>query len=333
MRRAVDWFTAGMAIAVALAWLFPAPGARGGFLHPELLTKLGVALIFFLHGVSLAFAALKEGTMRWRLHLVVQSCTFLLFPLLGLALLWVAGSAIAPDLRLGFFFLCALPSTVSSSVALTAAARGNVPAAVFNATLSSLLGVFVTPLWIGWMMESRGASMPMRDVVLDLFRWLVLPLVLGQLLRPVLGEWALRHKKQINVVDRLTILLLVYTSFCDSVQRGVWSANGVAPVLVTIAGALILFFLVMSAAALACDALRFSPPDRIAAIFCGSKKTLASGVPMAQLIFGARPGLGLILLPIMIYHPLQLIICGALANRWARRSDESDAQPLASLSS
>lgn len=321
MRRAVDWFTAGMAIAVALAWAFPDPGAAGGALHPELLTKLGVALIFFLHGVSLSVAALREGTLRWRLHLVVQGCTFLLFPLLGLALVRVLGSAIPPDLRVGFLFLCALPSTVSSSVALTAAARGNVPAALFNATLSSLLGVFLTPLWIGWLLERRGAPVPVGGVVADLLRWLVLPLLAGQLLRPVLGAWAARHKRRIGVVDRLTILLLVYTSFCDSVKRGVWSANGVAPVLVTVAGALVLFFVVMRAAALACDALRFTPPDRIAAIFCGSKKTLASGVPMAQLIFAGRPGLGLILLPIMIYHPLQLVICGALANRWARRGE------------
>jgi sodium/bile acid cotransporter 7 len=310
-----------MAIAVALAWLFPDPGAPGGWLHPELLTKLGVALIFFLHGVSLSFAALKEGTMRWPLHLVVQTCTFVAFPLVGLALLWLAGGRVPADLALGFFFLCALPSTVSSSVALTAAARGNVPAAVFNATLSSLIGVFITPLWIGWMLKSGGTTMPMGDVVLDLVKWLVAPLVAGQLLRPLLGAWAARNKKRINVVDRLTILLLVYTSFCDSVKRGVWSSHGPGPVLATIVASLVLFFLIFTIASLACDALRFSPPDKIAAVFCGSKKTLASGVPMAQLIFAGRPGIGLILLPIMIYHPLQLLICGALANRWARRAE------------
>ena len=321
VRRALDWFTAGMAIAVALAWLFPDPGAPGGWLHPELLTKLGVALIFFLHGVSLSFAALKEGTMRWPLHLVVQTCTFVAFPLVGLALLWLAGGRVPADLALGFFFLCALPSTVSSSVALTAAARGNVPAAVFNATLSSLIGVFITPLWIGWMLKSGGTTMPMGDVVLDLVKWLVAPLVAGQLLRPLLGAWAARNKKRINVVDRLTILLLVYTSFCDSVKRGVWSSHGPGPVLATIVASIVLFFLIFTIASLACDALRFSPPDKIAAVFCGSKKTLASGVPMAQLIFAGRPGIGLILLPIMIYHPLQLLICGALANRWARRAD------------
>jgi sodium/bile acid cotransporter 7 len=319
VRRALDWFTAGMAIAVALAWLFPDPGAPGGWLHPELLTKLGVALIFFLHGVSLSFGALKEGTMRWPLHLVVQGCTFVAFPLVGIALLWLAGARVPTDLALGFFFLCALPSTVSSSVALTAAARGNVPAAVFNATLSSLIGVFVTPIWIGWMLKSGGTTMPMGGVVLDLVKWLVAPLVAGQLLRPLLGAWAARNKQRINVVDRLTILLLVYTSFCDSVKRGVWSSHGPGPVLATIVGSIVLFFLIFTIASLACDALRFSPPDRIAAVFCGSKKTLASGVPMAQLIFAGRPGLGLILLPIMIYHPLQLLICGALANRWARR--------------
>ena len=311
-----------MFAAVALAWLLPEPGARGGILHPELLTKGGVALIFFLHGVALSFDALKAGTLRWPLHIVVQSCTFLLFPVLGIGMLWLAGERVPPDLRLGFFFLCALPSTVSSSVAMTAAARGNVPAAVFNATLSSLLGVFITPLWIGWMLKSSGVSMPIGGVIRDLVTWLVLPLVVGQLSRPLLRQWAARNKRFIHVVDRLTILLLVYTSFCDSIRLGVWSAHGMTPVVMTLVGALILFFLVMGIAAFVCDTLGFSPPDRIAAIFCGSKKTLASGVPMAQLIFAGRPGMGLILLPIMIYHPMQLLICGALATRWARRSDD-----------
>src|SRR5204863_5154774 len=136
-----------MGLAVFLARLFPNPGARGGALHPELLTKAGVALIFFLHGLSLSFEALKSGTLRWPLHLVVQTATFVFFPLLGLCLLFLTRRWISHDLQLGLFYLCALPSTVSSSVALTAAARGNVPAAVFNATLSSLIGIFITPLW------------------------------------------------------------------------------------------------------------------------------------------------------------------------------------------
>jgi sodium/bile acid cotransporter 7 len=309
-----------MVAATLLAWLFPDPGAKGGFLHPELLNKLGVALIFFLHGLLLSFAALRAGTLLWRLHLVVQLSTYVLCPLIGLAALWLFGGALDPNLSLGIFYLCALPSTVSSSVAMTAAARGNVPAAVFNATLSSVLGVFLTPLWVGLVMgASGGASLPLGRVVLDLIVWLMLPLALGQLLRPVGGAWALAHKRKINIVDRCTILMLVYTSFCDSVKSGVWLGSGVGALLATLAFSglmLVVLLLVMNAV---CKALGFSTEDRIAAVFCGSKKTLASGVPMARLMFAGQPGLSLILLPIMIYHPLQLVVCGWLAGRFAAR--------------
>jgi sodium/bile acid cotransporter 7 len=319
LKRGVDWFLLGMVAAVALAWLFPDPGARGGALHPELLNKLGVALIFFLHGLALSFQALKQGTLNYRLHLVVQLSTFLLFPLLGVLLFFVTRPFLEPDLSVGLFFLCALPSTVSSSVALTAAAHGNVPGAVFNATLSSLLGVFLTPLWLGLLLGSVGQGLELGPVILDLVEWLVLPLVAGQLLRPLFGAFASRHKATINKIDRATILLLVYTSFCDSVKAGVWSGHGVVALVVTFVLSAALLGVVMMSVASASRSLGLSVPDRVAAIFCGSKKTLASGVPMARLIFGAHPGLGLILLPIMIYHPLQLVVGGWLAGRWAAR--------------
>jgi solute carrier family 10 (sodium/bile acid cotransporter), member 7 len=320
MKFKVDWFLLGMVTATVLAWGFPAPGAAGGWLHPELLTKIGVALIFFLHGVALSFAALKAGTLRWPLHLVVQSSTFLLFPLLGLALNVALGEHVSPELKLGLFFLCALPSTVSSSVALTAAARGNVAGAVFNATLSSLIGIFLTPLWIAFVLNTRGNSLEIGPVILDLLRWLVLPLAVGQAMRPLFGKWVGRHKARISSVDRWTILLLVYTSFCDSFKEGVWTRVTTLQLLLILGIAVGLFALVMWTVSLAASALKFSREDKIAAMFCGTKKTLASGVPMAKLIFGAHPALGLILLPIMIYHPLQLVICGVLAQRWARRS-------------
>lgn len=320
-RIKLDWFLTGMVAAVMLAWLFPAPGAHGGALHPELVNKIGVALIFFFHGLAISFAALKAGTLKWRLHLVVQSCTFLAFPLLGLAVIRLCGDMLAPDLRLGVFYLAVLPSTVSSSVAMTAAARGNVAAAVFNATLSSLIGVFVTPLWVGWMLKRGGQPMPLGSVIIDLIVWLILPLCAGQIARRWLAPWAVRNKRFIHLVDRGTILLLVYTSFCDSMRWGVWSQRGGPSVIAAFVISMLLFWVILASVNTACRRLRFREEDRIAAVFCGSKKTLASGIPMAQLIFGNYPGLSMILLPIMIYHPMQLVICGWLASRWSRRSD------------
>ena len=318
-----DWFLIGMVLAVLVAWWWPEPGAHGGALHPELLNKLGVALIFVLQGLTLSFRALKEGTLRYKLHLVVQLSTFLLFPLLGLVLVGFSSGHVEPALVTGVFFLCALPSTVSSSVALTATARGNVPAAVFNATFSSLLGVALTPLWLGLVLGAQGQGLPVGKVVLDLCLWLLLPLFLGQLLRPWLGSFAERHKARISFIDRGTILLLVYTSFCDSVVGGVWAGQGLGALLYAGGVAAGLLALVLTVTAQFSRAIGFPLEDRIVAVFCGSKKTLVAGVPMARLIFGADPGLSLILLPLMIYHPLQLVVGGWLASYWARRPRET----------
>jgi len=315
----LDWFLVGMLAAALLAWAAPGPGASGGWLRPELTVKAGVALIFLLHGLLLSFAALRAGTLRWRVHLVVQGCTFLFFPLLGLALLPLLKGVFSQELLMGIFFVCALPSTVSSSVAMTAAAGGNVPVAVCNATLSSLIGVVLTPLWISVVTATTGQAIPLGEVIWDLMIWMVLPLAIGQVLRPVLGALAQRHKRKVNLADRLVVLLLVYTSFCESVQRGVWSGQSLWALAGIALVALGLFFAAMVTVRLVCRWGGMSREDEIAAIFCGSKKTLAAGVPMAQLIFGATPALGLILLPIIVYHQLQLLVCSVLATRWARQ--------------
>lgn len=314
-----DWFMLGMLAAIALAVVFPEPGAHGGWMHPELLTKCGVALIFFLNGVLLSFPAMKAGAMNWRIHLVVQCTTFFVFPICGLIGLKLAGDLVPADLQVGFFFLCALPSTVSSSVAMTAAARGNVAAAVFNATLSSLLGIFLTPLWMT-MIPHTGGGMALGPVIVDLMTWLLLPLIIGQIVRPWLGAFMQRHKKHVSKIDRCTILLLVYTSFCDSMQFHVWTQYGSMMIVTAVVGAMLLFAIVLAFSIVVGKWMGFTPADNSAAVFCGSKKSLAQGVPMAQLMFAGNPALGLILLPIMIYHPLQLFICGILAGRWAKET-------------
>lgn len=316
-----DYFLIGMAVALVLAWLFPGPGAEGGVLQPKILTKAAIALVFFLNGALLSFTALKGGVLRWRLHLIIQTATFVLFPLIGGLFLVLAGRWISPDLKLGFFYLCALPSTISSSVAMTAAARGNVPVAMFNAAISSPIGIFITPLWMSLLLQTSGQSIDMIAVFLDLTLWIIVPLVAGQLSRPVIGEWLTRHRKIAQTADRGSILLLVYTSFCDSFAKNVWGGTSVPTLLLTASATLGLFFLVLTILTKLCDRSGMDRPARSAVVFCGTKKSLATGIPMAHLLFDGHPGLGLILLPIIVYHSLQLVICTVLASRWANETE------------
>ncbi|MEY4687148.1 MAG: hypothetical protein RIR76_1171 [Verrucomicrobiota bacterium] len=318
MKPRVDWFQVGLFGAMALAWLAPAPGAAGGWLRPEVLTKAAVSLVFLLHGLRLPFDTLRSGALNWRLHAIVQGTTFLIFPLIGILLFVALDGSMAPELRAGLFYLCVVPSTVSSSISLTAVARGNVGAAVFNATLSNLAGVLLTPLWIALFLATTGATRPLGPVVIDLARWLLLPLALGQALRPWFSAWASRQRVPLGVVDRGAVLLLVYTSFCDSFAGGVWSRQGApalaAVILLSVGLIALLTWFTRSAARRA----GLGHEDQMAAVFCGSQKTIAAGVPMAKVIFGSHPALGVMLLPLMVYHGLQLLAGGWLAQRWSR---------------
>jgi sodium/bile acid cotransporter 7 len=214
--------------------------------------------------------------------------------------------------------LCALPSTISSSVAMTALGRGNVPVAIFNATLSSLLGIVLTPLLIHLMAGTEAGGLPLLDTMLNIAQLLLLPIVVGQLLRPLIGHWFARIKHYTNHLDRVVILLLVYVAFCNSVQSGLWQQHGIGLIATTLLGAALVLAIVLTLSRALARALHFRREDEVAIVFCGSKKTLASGVPMAALIFGAHPGLGMIVLPIMLYHQLQLFVCSLLAHRYAR---------------
>ncbi len=321
----VDWFLPVMAVVVALAALWPALGATGGPLKAEIVTKVGVMIAFFVYGLTLSFAALKGGALNWRLHLAVQAGTFLLFPLLGFVWAKFAAPWMSLDLRYGFFYLCALPSTISSSVALTGVARGNVPGAVFNATLSSLLGVVLTPLWLYLLAGVTGAGLDLGAAILDIARMLLLPMALGQLCRPVLAAWAARHRAKLQLTDRLLILFLIYSSFCDSFVQRIWAGHGTTLLLTVTIGSVVLFALALGAMVGLARVLGFDHGDRMALIFCGSKKSLAQGVTMGKVLLATHPAAGLVLLPLMIYHALQLIVGGLLAPRWA--SDAEKEQP------
>ena len=331
-KMAKDWFLAGMITAVALATLFPEFGSTGGTMHAETVSDAGIFAVFFLHGLALSTRSLREGMARWKLHLLVQSLTFVAFPLLFIPFRAVFGGIVPEGLMLGFLYLCALPSTIQSSVAMTAIGKGNVPAAIFNATLSSLLGILLTPAIVGLAIDMQGSGgMSLGKSVVNIATMLFLHFVLGQVMRPLFGNLAARHKKFINVFDKLVILMLVYGSFCDSVKSGLWTNNGIEVIAMTMGGAAVFLAMALVLSSKLSKWLGFSMEDRITAIFCGSKKTLASGVPMARLLFGAHPALGMIVMPIMFYHQLQLFVCSIMAGRFADRFKKAEAEPVEAL--
>lgn len=315
-----EWFLIGMLTAVVLASFFPAWGKTGGVLHGDQVANLGIAIVFFLHGLGISPKNLRDGLARWRVHLFVQSSTFIIFPLLWALLSPVVSRWMPTGLALGFCYLCALPSTVSSSVAMTSIARGNVPAAIFNATISGIIGIVATPLLVSLFIGVAGSTGSITDAIFGIAKLLLLPLVIGHVVRPWLSDWAQKNKRYVNLLDRSVILMLVYTAFCDSVASGLWQNNALEVIFMAIVGVAIFLSLILTITTLMARRLSFTKSDEITAVFCGSKKTLASGVPMAKLLFGTHPSLGLILLPIMFYHQLQLLVCSMLATRYAKRT-------------
>lgn len=317
-----NWFLTALPLAVGLAWVIPEAGASGGWLRSEVLTKLGVAAIFLFQGLVLAAAALKAGARQWRLHVLVQGFIFAGFPLLGIVLAGIFGPWLGADLRLGFLFLCVLPSTISSAVVLTAVAGGNAAGAIFNAVVSSLLGVVVTPLWVAWLMQTSGEPFALGPVITEIVVLLLLPFVVGQALRRWCAAWADAHKRGLSNASSGIILFIVFAAFSNSVQSGLWAEHGAGVVGQALLGSIVLFGLAMVLVGLLGRMGGLPPGDRIAALFGATQKTLASGVPMAKVIFGAHPALGLILLPVMLYHPVQLLVHGIMAARLAARGKE-----------
>jgi sodium/bile acid cotransporter 7 len=314
-----DRFTLALIVTVIVASVLP---CRGETAHVfGIVTSLAIALLFFLHGAKLSREAIIAGITHWRLHLLVLACTFVLFPVLGILSKSPVAALVGAPLATGFVFLCTLPSTVQSSIAFTSIARGNVPAAVCAASASSLLGIFITPLLVSLLIHSGGdaSSSPgnaVRDIVLQLF----VPFVAGQIMRRWIGGWVDSHKKITGVVDRGSILLVVYTAFSAAVVEGLWHQVTALTLiwLVVFCGALLAIALVVTAQL----GLRlgFNREDRITILFCGSKKSLASGVPMANVLFTPAT-VGLAVLPLMLFHQIQLMVCAVLAQRYARQQD------------
>ncbi len=312
-----DNFTLALLTTVALASVLPASGGVARFF--EGLTVAAVGLLFFLHGAKLSRQAIVAGLSHWRLHLVVVASTFVLFPLLGWALRPVLQPLVTPDLYLGVLFLCALPATVQSAIAFTAMARGNMPAAICSASASTLLGIVITPLLTGLLLSRTAAAQhDALDSIGRIMLQLFVPFIAGHLLRPWIGGFTQRHAPVLKFVDQGSILLVVYTAFSAAVAEGLWRQMP----LPALAGLLVVCAVIL-ALALCCTTwlsrrLGFSKEDEITIVFCGSKKSLASGVPMAKVLFASH-AVGAIVLPLMVFHQMQLMVCAVLAQRYARR--------------
>ena len=318
-----DNFTLALLSTVALASLLPAAGAVAHFF--EGLTVAAVALLFFLHGAKLSREAIVAGLGHWRLHLVVVASTFVLFPLLGWALRPVLQPLVTPELYLGVLYLCVLPATVQSAIAFTAMARGNMPAAICSASASTLLGIVSTPLLVGALLPATGQAHP--DTLASVGRimlQLLLPFVAGHLLRPWIGNFVKRRAAVLKFVDQGSILLVVYTAFSAAVVEGLWQQLPVPALLglVLVCAVLLALALALAATIWGARRLGFSKEDEITIVFCGSKKSLASGVPMAKVLFVSH-AVGAIVLPLMVFHQMQLMVCAVLAQRYARRAEAS----------
>jgi solute carrier family 10 (sodium/bile acid cotransporter), member 7 len=319
-RLAPDRFTIYLLGTVLLASLLPCRGSVAVALGQ--VTTVAIGLLFFLHGAKLSREALVAGLTNWRLHLLVMCLTFLMFPLLGLVLKPFAAPLVGSELYLGVLFLCTLPSTVQSSIAFTSMARGNVAAAVCSASASSFFGIFLTPLLVGTIVvqgSNAGAGGGSElDAILSIVEQLLLPFLAGQFLRPWIGAWVDKHKPLLKIVDQGSILLVVYTAFSESVNEGLWHQLSPSELAALLVLNCVLLAIALGIATFVSRRLGFSREDEITIVFCGSKKSLASGVPMAKVLF-APGALGMIILPLMLFHQIQLMVCAVLAQRWARR--------------
>ncbi|AWV21986.1 Transporter, Sodium/bile acid symporter family [Roseomonas mucosa] len=306
---------------VVLASILPARGEAAEVV--DYATNFAIALLFFLYGARLSREAVMAGVTNWKLQLVVFLSTYLLFPILAIGLSYAMRPALGEMLALGIVFVGVLPSTVQSSIAFTSIARGNVPAALCAASVSNLVGIVLTPLLVGVLMTTNGESGISFGAIRGIMLQLLLPFVLGQLVRRWLMPVLNRHKQLVGYVDRSSILFVVYGAFSEGVVNGLWHQVDVMSIVVLLLANAALLAVVMLLLHWYTRAAGFSREDRITILFCGSKKSLASGIPMASLLFSGQ-AVSMIVLPIMLFHQIQLMVCATLATRWGREAAEAE---------
>jgi len=313
-----DWFIPALVLMIGLAWLWPEGGLGQGAFSLRSLAGYGISVIFFLYGLRLSLRQLLGCLSNWKLHLIIQSVTFIIFPVLALLFRNIFSSGPYEVLWLGIFFLAAMPSTVSSAVVMVSLAGGNVPAAIFNASFSSMAGIVIAPLWMGLVLSTGTEGFDISPVLIKLGYQVLMPLIIGIFLHKWCGERAIRTRNYTRYFDQSVILAIVYTSFASSFFSGLFDNLGLDIILILILILILLFVLVNGMIYLMTKKAGLGLQDIITALFCGSTKSLMHGTVMAKVMFGAAGQGGIILLPILIYHAMQLTITGIMSQRFSK---------------
>jgi sodium/bile acid cotransporter 7 len=319
MKIKIDKFVLSIIAVVILAYFFPQWGSKESRIPIDLIGSIGISLIFFFYGLKLSPEQIKTGLKNWKLHFMVQLSTFLLFPMIILPFFPFATGEKDQTIWLAFLFLSALPSTVSSSVVMVSIARGNVPAAIFNASISGLIGIVITPLWMGLFLQHTSADFNLGSVYVKLLTEILAPVTIGIILQRYWGKFARKYIRYLTVFDKSVILLIIYKSFAESFESNVFRSVDIKDLLLIMVAVVALFYTVYFLTGRFAKALGFSIEDRITAQFCGTKKSLVHGTVFSKILFQHSAGAGIILLPLMLFHALQIFIVSIFAAKLARR--------------
>lgn len=318
MKYRIDGFILALLVVIVIAYFFPQAIVFEGGRPLEIISTIGVSLIFFFYGLKLSFTEIRESLQNWRLHSIVQATTFLVFPIVVLLSKPLIIGELQEHFWLSFFFLAALPSTVSSSVVMVSIARGNIPAAILNASISGLIGVLLTPIWMGLFLDFETDNV-FGEVYWGLIREIIIPVAMGLVLQRFWGKWAQRNSRRISIFDKSVILLIVYISFAESFISGIFETVSSYYLLMIFVCTVLLFFLVYGIIYfLSHYVMKFSREDQITALFCGSKKSLTHGSVFAKFIFVNNPNVGLYFLPLMIFHAFQIFVTTLIAQWYGR---------------
>jgi len=319
MNIKIDRFVLAIIVVIILAWIFPFWGSKNSPFPIDRISSIGISMIFFFYGLKLSPERMKAGLLNWKLHLLVQATTFLIFPVIVLIFYPLIKGENSYFLWLAFLFLGALPSTVSSSVVMVSIAKGNVPGAIFNASISGLIGISLTPLWMGVFLQKGESGFNLGSVYLKLVTEILLPVIIGLILHKFLGRLAIKYSRQLSTFDKSVILLIIYQSFAVSFDEKVFTSVNLPTLIFIFISSMILFHLVYFITGYLSKRFGFSAEDAITARFCGTKKSLVHGTVFSKILFPQAFPVGIILLPLMVFHAYQIFVISIFASRLSKR--------------